>query len=346
MVRAGGIAGSFIQGLKLELFTLAHPPAVLGPADFFDAETTLTHSLGDHISIPLWITASDISIVIPVKDNQSGIDRFLARLTQVTKPEFYPREVIIVDNNSVIPIEISGSWPFPVVLECCERKGPAAARNIGISVAKSRWILFTDSDCLPTDCFVEGYVGASRSCIAFAGAIKLLGEDVLTAYYREQNIFIPMSLSSDHGVEPWTIITANCLILKEAIEVVGGFDERFKQAGGEDTDLGIKLRKIGMLRYHFHSISLHEIDDGLKGFANRFIRYGIGHKQLAEKYQNSIFELHAIGVFNSSEINKALARLHLNAMQWGYDGRSHANFPLGKYTKGFEKEFSLVMDKS
>tara|TARA_R110002051_G_scaffold298997_1_gene366052 strand:+ start:246 stop:473 length:228 start_codon:yes stop_codon:yes gene_type:complete len=46
------------------------------------------------------ITISEILIVIPVKDNQTGIDNYLTKFFE-THPEIdYPKEIIIVDNNS------------------------------------------------------------------------------------------------------------------------------------------------------------------------------------------------------------------------------------------------------
>jgi tRNA nucleotidyltransferase (CCA-adding enzyme) len=52
------------------------------------------------VRVPGTITAGDISIVIPVKDNQAGIDRFLASGAERIDPAGRPREIIIVDNDS------------------------------------------------------------------------------------------------------------------------------------------------------------------------------------------------------------------------------------------------------
>ena|GEM_PF-667057 len=326
----------------METFSLLRPPTVVGDVEHFDRDTALKQPLPDTLTIPTRIEAADISIVIAVKNNQSGIDRFLLQLSEIIDLACYPREVIIVDNNSDVPITLNGDFPFPVVLTQCERKGPAAARNEGVAAARGRWILFTDSDCVPADSFIAGYLGYSRACVAFAGAVKLVGDDILTRYYREQNIFIPLALSSPNGIEPWSIVTANCLVLKAAIEAVGGFDEQFVYAGGEDSDLGVRLRKVGGIRYQFNSISLHEIDDGLQGFASRFIRYGLGHKQLSKKYPD-FFELTAVAVNNPTPLNRVLASIHLNAMLWGLEGRSFQNFPLIRYMGSFEAELSALL---
>ena len=50
------------------------------------------------------IRIEDISVVIPVKDNQVGIDQYIKVLTELKTR--LPKEVIIVDNNSSNPITV------------------------------------------------------------------------------------------------------------------------------------------------------------------------------------------------------------------------------------------------
>lgn len=313
-------------------------PTIIGPAGKFDRVILPTRQLPDNLSIPVFIHAKAISIVIPVKNNQAGIDRFLQLLAARTAPDHFPLEVIIVDNNSDVPLKVENHYPFRVILAHCERPGPAAARNEGVSIASGQWILFTDSDCVPTASFVAGYLGVSRAAVALAGAVNTVGDDPLAQYYREQNIFVPMVLTSVNGYEPWAVVTANCLVLKEAFVAVGGFDEKFIYAGGEDTDFGLRLRHVGIIRYNFASLSEHEVKDGLGGFVTRFIRYGIGSKLMAEKYQTDIFDISTVGLKTANPVSKALGLIQLKAMIWGFEGLSFENFPLQKYLNGMTPE--------
>ena len=50
-------------------------------------------------SIP-GIYPKDISVVLPVKDNQAGVERFLDSIIENVPESYWPREIIIVDNNS------------------------------------------------------------------------------------------------------------------------------------------------------------------------------------------------------------------------------------------------------
>lgn len=245
--------------------------------------------LGTPITPPKSIKPEDISIVIPVKNNQSGIDRYLNRLEEVTPVESLPKEVIIVDNNSDSPLEVQDTYSFPVSVLRCSRIGPAAARNDGMRQATGDWILFNDSDCIPTKSTISGYETDDNEFLAYAGGIDVVGNDSLSNYYRSQKILVPMPSMHDDGIFPDYLVTANALVAKNAAEKVGGFDESFKQAGGEDIDLAYKLQQRGGISYQEKSVTQHEFDDGFEGFLKRFIRYGKGNKQIADKYKVDIY---------------------------------------------------------
>lgn len=266
-----------------------------------------------------FIFAKDISIVIPVKNNQQGIDRLLSSLARETISENYPREVIIVDNNSDVPIQIIENYTFEVRILRCTKLGPAAARNLGVANAAGHWILFTDSDCIFTPTLISGYLSDTNECVAYAGNINIIGNDYLASYYRDQNALHPsLVANSDNSCqETWCLITANCLVLKEAFNAVVGFDEGFIYAGGEDTDLGIRLSHIGVIKFNFKSVAIHHFGDGFIGFLKRYIRYGKGNRRLNDLYDHNFWPEHFPPNRNSVR-NKVLAWISVEAMRWGY----------------------------
>lgn len=228
------------------------------------------------------IDCSDISIVIPVKDNQKGVDCYLDTFFVSRFETSLPKEILIVDNNSQIPITISERFlnkEVNVRLMRCLKPGPAAARNMGAEHATGNWILFNDSDCIPTAMFLSGYLKADNGSLGYAGNVKSKGDDVLSKYYESQEILIPPKILEESGLEcPQYLITANALVWKPAFERIGGFNECIEIAGGEDVDLGLRLSQIGKLEYAMNSVVLHNFDDGYVGFARRFMRYGKGNK--------------------------------------------------------------------
>ncbi|HEU0299911.1 MAG TPA: glycosyltransferase, partial [Longimicrobium sp.] len=197
----------------------------------------------------------------------------------------FPREIVVVDNGSSPPIHIPERYTnrgVPIYLIQCHKPGPASARNAGCRVAHGLWFLFADSDCEPTESFILGYAAAMNGSIAYAGYVTSRGADRLSRYYESQDILVPPRVREDR---PQYLITANALVWRRAFEAVGGFDERYPLAGGEDVDLGFRLSQIGLLSYAPTSVVRHNFSDGYGGFVRRFIRYGRGNRKLARDYR-------------------------------------------------------------
>lgn len=113
--------------------------------------------------------------------------------------------------------------------------GPAAARNAGWINSAGQIIAFTDDDCVPT----KGWLSAGVKAIE-NGAEGVSGK-----------ILMPISLNpTDYernaaGLERSEFVTANCFYRRQALEMAGGFDTRFKVAWREDTDLYFTMIEKG-----------------------------------------------------------------------------------------------------
>lgn len=241
---------------------------------------------GQTIISDLLRTTEEVTIIIPVKDNQNGIDLFLTTFFTTHSIDNFPREIIIVDNNSSPKIEFKRTdFPIPVRLLSCNKIGPASARNIGVQHSQTKWILFTDSDCVPTSSLLTGYFKVQNGSVGYAGNIKAQGQDILSKYYEQQEILLPPKVYERlNEPRPDYLVTANCLVWRAAFDKVGGFNEAIKIAGGEDIDLGFRLLNIGQLTYAFDSVAKHNFGDGLRDFRERFVRYGYGNKIISKIY--------------------------------------------------------------
>ncbi len=264
------------------------------------------------------VTLDEISIIIPVKDNQQGVNHFLDSFFQTHQLKDFPREIIVVDNNSAIPVFIPEEYAkrsITIQLLTCDKPGPASARNVGAKHAKGKWLLFVDSDCISTESMIKGYLTEEGSAVGYQGFVAALGNDYVSKYYESQQIHKPPSEAS--GL-PNHIITANVLILKEAFNKINGFDETFNLAGGEDIDLGLRLSKVGELAYTPGSVILHEFNDGLTGFVKRFIRYGRGNRLVREFHKVSLVPLPSTAKKKSVLINNFLVILQWLCLLSGY----------------------------
>ena len=289
----------------------------------------------EQLSVDIQITASSISVVVPVRNNQKGINRFLTELECVTRSNEYPREVIIVDNASDHKVKVKGCYPFLVKIVRCERPGPAAARNEGAIVARGSWLLFLDSDCIPTESTIAGYISSKTQHLGFAGLVRSNREDgILSRYYESQEILIPPEAIESGEKRPDYLITANCLIYKKGFELVGGFDEKFVRAGGEDIDIAFKLLEIGTIDYQFKSIVCHDFSGGMVAFAERFYRYGVGNRRIVEKYALRL----APSLFHPKK--KSVANYLLSLVQYICMNAGYRSFQGGQHEEPSDKSLT------
>jgi GT2 family glycosyltransferase len=116
-----------------------------------------------------------------------------------------------------------------------QNRGPAAARNHGILAARGAVIAFTDDDTVPRrDWLAAGLAAIAQGADAVAGAVDVPLPDVPTDYERDAA-----------GLSNAGFVTANCFVRRDLLCAVGGFDERFRFAWREDTDLCFRLRASG-----------------------------------------------------------------------------------------------------
>lgn len=180
-------------------------------------------------------------------------------------------------------------------LTTCSKIGPAAARNLGSKMAEADWILFTDSDCCFSESTMLGYIQNQNNSIGYCGSVMSNKQDLFSKYYNKHDLLIPREDPNKLEKVPNYIITANCLLWKEAIFSVDGFNETILIAACEDIELGVKLSQSGRLSYSLDSIIYHDYGDGLSPFFHRFYRYGKGVRLLKEM---NMVDINALEIFS------------------------------------------------
>jgi GT2 family glycosyltransferase len=121
-----------------------------------------------------------------------------------------------------------------VVVEDTKREGPAAVRNRGWRLGGAPIVAFTDDDCVPQPGWLAAGLKAIEGHDAVCGRILMPLAGTPTDYERDAQ-----------GLERAEFVTANCFVRRATLERIGGFDERFRMAWREDSDLHFSLLRAG-----------------------------------------------------------------------------------------------------
>ncbi len=102
---------------------------------------------------------------------------------------------------------------------------------------------FVDDDVVIKSDWVEKITSAlsnaHKSLVGVGGIVKAFKNHIISQYYVIHNILeAPIQLNY--------LPTVNCCFKKEHLMEVGGFDDNFLFAEGEDTDLCLRLKKKGL----------------------------------------------------------------------------------------------------
>ncbi len=203
-----------------------------------------------------------VSVVIPVFNGERTIGRVLERVTaQEGCPPF---EVVVVDDGSTdgTPAVVQKARGVRYIRQ--ENQGPAAARNCGARAARGEWICFTDADCLPHPDWITRLVTGFQGdrVTAVMGSYGIANpESWLAGAIHAEILYRHRTLMSE---APQVFGSYNVCILRERFLALGGFDEAYRHASGEDNDLSYRMIEAGdQIRFapealvdHFHPVSV------------------------------------------------------------------------------------------
>jgi cellulose synthase/poly-beta-1,6-N-acetylglucosamine synthase-like glycosyltransferase len=159
--------------------------------------------------------APAVSVVVPTCGRPELLARCLEALSRQTL-DARLFEIIVVDDSRT-------------------RHGPAVARNRGWRRARGEIVAFTDDDTEPRPDWLASGLRAFRDDVeAVSGRVLMPVPEVPSDYERDAR-----------GLERGEFVTANCFCRRRILEEVGGFDERFRLAWREDSDLQFRLLRAG-----------------------------------------------------------------------------------------------------
>jgi len=199
-----------------------------------------------------------VSVVVPTCGRPRLLERCLDALArQQSAAGFF--EIIVVDDRPSLETQmVCRSWAAAVIRAGNDMQyvaspgphGPAAARNRGWKLARSEIVAFTDDDTVPDASWLSNGLKALHDSLgAVCGRIVMPIPERPTDYERDAS-----------GLVRAEFVTANCFCRKAVLERVGGFDERFKLAWREDSDLQFRILETGArIGYAEDAVVVHPV---------------------------------------------------------------------------------------
>jgi glycosyltransferase involved in cell wall biosynthesis len=185
-----------------------------------------------------------VSVVVPTRDRAPRLGRLLEALREQTiGPDAF--EVIVVDDASTDPtpqVIERARGEAGIQLRAISRErvgGPAVARNHGWRQASAPLVAFVDDDCEPAPQWLERLATAAKEHPG-----KVLAGPT-TPIPAEADRVGPFARTRDLPEPDEWFASCNIAYPRDVLRRLDGFDERFAEALGEDTDLGWRARELG-----------------------------------------------------------------------------------------------------
>lgn len=226
------------------------------------------------------------SVVIPFRNAAYYLGSCLEAIATQTHAN---AEFILVDNNSEdagpeLVCRFVDNYPVIALKFLREKKkGASAARNSGVRAASGLWVVFTDSDCIPTPEWLEDLAMAIvqyPQVGAFAGCIRsALPRNRIEKFSA---LFTLPANQEEKEYRQYTLVsggfpTANFAVNRNLFETVGGFDEEIL-IYGEDHALCAQIYKQGYtIRALNGALIYHQHRADLRGFCRQAFGFGRSH---------------------------------------------------------------------
>lgn len=232
---------------------------------------------------------NSVSVIIPIygRPRLTVVLNSLCRQSLVTLIQ----QVIIVDDGTPVPKRLDYNaivkqFPeLPIEVLCLDvNRGPAAARNAGVAMARGEIIFFTDDDCEVPANWIETHLRQYEKfphISAVGGWYSeplrqpmsvyrkvMFTRDLGMLNYIGQDLFRFYATTAD-----WPSLhvfpacnTANLSLRRPVFGAVRGFNERFVTVGGEDFDLMHRIRSAGYVLLYIPQFVIHHKSYTLRSF--------------------------------------------------------------------------------
>lgn len=213
-----------------------------------------------------------VSIIIPTYHDWDGLSKCLEALKKQTlgTAKF---EIIIINNDPADNPPSTFPLPPNATLIPEKKRGSYAARNKGIRSSKGDVLAFTDSDCIPSEKWLENALNHfkdDQELKRLSGKIELFFKnhpDLTAAELYEKEFAFRQKEYAKDG----TAATANMFCRTEIFNKVGLFDENLISGG--DFEWNLRAERMGYeLRYADDVVVCHPARSSLSEIWKKSVR--------------------------------------------------------------------------
>jgi len=246
----------------------------------------------------------NISVIIPTYNRPDNLKECLDYLkSQTLDKKFY--EIIVVDDGSSMELEslvnqsLGGSGIKYYFIKQIN-SGPAEARNKGILAAKGEVVLFIGDDIMVSDNYLREHynfhlknIGANIAMLGFTTWSKDIKiSDFMIWLETSGTQFGYNDLKSGQEVGYNYFYTSNISLKKKFMMENGLFNNSFRYAAFEDSEIGYRLMSFGLkLIYNPQAIAYHKHKMDINGSIKRMKIVGESAKIFSDLHPDLIDEL-------------------------------------------------------
>lgn len=220
------------------------------------------------------MSQTDFSVVVPAYNAADVLPACLGALgRQTVSRDRY--EIIVINDGSADDTEEVAARSGADAVVTVPHRGPAAARNAGVEVARGQIILFTDADCEPASDWIEQMV------VFFRDPTVMGAKGVYRTRQRARVArFVQLEYEDKYdrmrGSERIDFVdTYSAAYRRSVFEQSGGFDPGFPRASGEDIEFSYRLSRQGLrLIFAPDAVVFHRHADTVWGYLRR--KYYVG----------------------------------------------------------------------
>ncbi len=208
----------------------------------------------------------EASIIIPCYNCEKTIKTIL---TAISKQTLKPKEIIVIDDGSTdrtkeIIFEVLKKEKLNIRYFWQKNSGPAKARNEGAKRATAEIITFADSDCIPEINWLFEMIKPfeKKDVSGIQGAYKSRQKELIARFGQIEIEERYEKMKHSKNID-WIGSYSAAFRRKEFLSL-GGYDESFPIASGEDPEFSFRLAKRGgklifnpnAIVYHTHPSKL------------------------------------------------------------------------------------------